>query len=86
MTGSLLMEKVQDKDLQRQWQTKLTPLNQAIKKLNELRTISKEEVTELEWLEAVMEFCEARDDERNFFWDTFVRQELPDFSSRETNL
>ena len=86
MTGSLLLEKVQNKDLQHQWQTKLAPLYQALRKLNKLRMKPEGEVTEMEYLEAVMELCEARDEERIFFWDTFVRQELPDFSGHETNL
>ena len=48
----------------------------ALKKLRTTRQTQEQDQTKLEYLEVALRFSEARDDERNFFWDTFVEPRI----------
>ncbi len=74
MKGSLVLEKVNDPDLQREWHQYLEKLDTALKNLRKARQLQGQDQSKLEYLEIALRFSEARDDERNFFFDTFVEQ------------
>ena len=72
MKGSLILERIKDPQLRHEWHSRLDQLQSALEQLNKVRKSQGSRESELEYLEAVLRFAEARDDERNFFWDTFV--------------
>ena len=72
MKASLILEMINDTDLQRQWHQYLEKMDAALKKLRTARQSQGQDQTRMEYLEAALRFSEARDDERNFFWDNFV--------------
>jgi len=76
MKGSLILDRIHDPDLQREWHNRLDRLYSALGNLNKVRRSSNRGAAQGDYLEAVLQFAEARDDERNFFWDTFVEQRL----------
>ena len=50
-------------------------MQKSMKKLNEIRLRGDRDPLRLEYYEAVLEFIEARDNERNYFWDAFVKKD-----------
>ncbi len=72
MKGDLILEKVNNPKLRMQWHKHLNKLTKALKKLNEIRATTEKDQTQMLYFEAVLEFMEARDNERNFFWDNFI--------------
>ncbi|HWR83391.1 MAG TPA: hypothetical protein VN285_08815 [Candidatus Deferrimicrobium sp.] len=72
MRGSVIIERLNDPDLRRQWHSRLEGLAKALERLERARESHGRSVPNLEYLEAVLQFADARDDERNFFWDVFV--------------
>ena len=72
MKGSVIIEKLRNPELRREWDKYLYKLTKTIKKMNEAKHSLLQDPTGLEYLEAVLAFTEARDEERNFFWDAFV--------------
>lgn len=72
MKGSVIIEKLRNPELRREWDKYVYKLAKSIKKLNEAKHSLLQDPTGLEFLEAVLAFTEARDEERNFFWDAFV--------------
>jgi len=78
MKGSLILDKIKDRQLRRQWHSRLDQLHSALDKLSKVRKSQGSRESELEYLEAVLRFADARDDERNFFWDTFVEDRVDD--------
>ena len=78
MKGSLILDRIKDPQLRREWHSRLDQLHSALDKLNKVRKSQGSRESELEYLEAVLRFAEARDDERNFFWDTFVEDRVDD--------
>ena len=78
MKGSLILDKIKDSQLRRQWHSRLDQLHSAMDKLRKVRKSQGSRESELEYLEAVLRFAEARDNERNFFWDTFVEDRVDD--------
>ena len=78
MKGSLILDKIKDRQLRRQWHSRLDQLYSALDKLSKVRKSQGSRESELEYLEAVLRFADARDDERNFFWDTFVEDRVDD--------
>ena len=78
MKGSLILDKIKDRQLRRQWHSRLDQLYSALDKLSKVRKSQGSRESELEYLEAVLRFADARDDERNFFWDSFVEDRVDD--------
>jgi hypothetical protein len=78
MKGSLILERIKDPQLRHKWHNHLDQLHSALDQLNKVRRSPTDEPSELEYIEAVLRFAEARDDERNFFWDTFVEERVDD--------
>jgi hypothetical protein len=77
MKGSLVIERVNDPQTRREWLTQLRRLRKAIDEIEKSNRIPvSADPTRMAYLEAVMEFTEARDAERNFFWDAFIDQRL----------
>ncbi len=76
MKGSLILDRIKDPKLRDVWHLRLDQLYSALDKLNDVRHPLGNEPSELEYLEAVLRFAEARDNERNYFWDTFVEQRV----------
>jgi len=72
MKGSLILDRIKNPQLRDEWHNCLDQLQSALDSLNKVRQSPSNEPSELEYLEAVLRFAEARDNERNFFWDTFV--------------
>ena len=87
MRGDLVLDRITDLDLRRRWHQHLSRLSKAIKGLPEARMTADNDPTGLAYLEAAMEFVDARDAERTFYWDTFVRRGTPDmqFTHVETD-
>ena len=78
MKGSLILDKIKDRQLRHQWHSRVDQLHSALDKLSKVRMSQGSGESELEYLEAVLRFAEARDNERNFFWDTFVEDRVDD--------
>jgi hypothetical protein len=78
MKGSLILERIKNPQLRHEWHNRLDQLQSALNKLTKVRHLAGSQNSELEYLEAVLRFAEARDDERNFFWDTFVEERVDD--------
>jgi len=78
LRGNLVLDRIIDLNLRRQWHQHLSRLSKAIKGLTEARMTADNDPTGLAYLEAAMEFVDARDAERTFYWDTFVRPGTPD--------
>jgi len=78
MKGSLILDRIKDPQLRHEWHSRLDQLYSALDKLNKVRKSQGSRESELQYLEAVLRFAEARDDERNFFWDTFVEDSVDD--------
>jgi hypothetical protein len=76
MKGSLILEKVNDPVLRHEWEKRLVKLNKALKHLVEIKYTSNDELSKMEYIQAVLEFAEARDNERQFFWDKFVEMRV----------
>jgi hypothetical protein len=74
MKGNLIIDKISDPKLRQEWAVHLTPLYKALKNLVETKVLQEDRMSELEYLEAAMQFIEARDRERTFFWDTFMQK------------
>ncbi len=74
MKGSLILEKLNDPLLRSKWYKELVPLHKALKDLQSFNVAHTDDVNEMEYMEAAMAFIEARDNERLFFWDNFVRK------------
>ena len=87
MRGNFVLDRIVDKDLRQRWHVHLSRLSKAIKGLTEARMTADNDPTGLAYLEAAMEFVEARDAERTFYWDTFVRPGTADkkFTNVETD-
>ncbi len=80
MKGSLILEKVNDRQLRNEWQGYLSELEAALENLGRAIDSPVWGSSRMQYLEAVLRFAEARDNERNFFWDTFVEPRVPDVS------
>lgn len=78
MNGDLILEKVNDRTLRMGWHKHLAELQKALKKLNEIRISTEKDPNQMMYFEAVLEYMEARDNERNFFWDYFVNKQAND--------
>jgi hypothetical protein len=76
MKGSLIYDRLHDPDLKREWHRRLDRLHSALERLNRVRRSSGKGAAAVEYLEAVLQFAEARDHERNFFWETFVEERV----------
>ncbi|MEW5994571.1 MAG: hypothetical protein AB1744_09260 [Candidatus Zixiibacteriota bacterium] len=76
MKGSLILERVNDPELRGQWQGHLEELRASLHRLQAVLQIEDERSFRMQYLEAVLQFAEARDKERNFFWDTFVEERV----------
>jgi hypothetical protein len=76
MKGSLILEKINDPALQFEWHEYLVKLQSALDDLIAVRRKPEDDPARLKYLEAVMQFADARDDERTFFWDTFVEERI----------
>jgi hypothetical protein len=76
MKGSLILERIRNPQLRRKWHNCLDELHSALAQLNKVRHSPDDKTSEPGYLEAVLRFAEARDDERNFFWDTFVEERV----------
>ncbi len=74
MKGSLILEKINDPALRRVWHGRLEKLYAALENLNKVRQAQNKDPSKLQYLEAVLRFADARDDERTFFWDTFIEE------------
>ena len=72
MQGSVVLDKLNDPALRTEWNLYLQKLYKALKHLNEMKFTADQDPTRLAYMEAVLEFAEARDQERNFFWQSFV--------------
>ena len=77
MNGNLILDKVNDPQLQSQWHQYLNEMGKTLKKLEAVRYSSADDPTKLEYLQALLDFIEARDRERNFFWKVFVKKGTP---------
>lgn len=80
MNGDLILDKVNDPELRDEWHRHLNSVQKALKKMNEIRITSEKDPTQLQYFEAVLEYMEARDNERNFFWDKFVNKQTSDIN------
>ena len=78
MKGSLILEKIKNPQLRHEWHHRLDQLHSALDQLKKARRLPSDETSELQYLEAVLLFAEARDNERSFFWDTFVEERIDD--------
>ena len=76
MKGSLILEKVHDPKLRKEWRSYLDELRAALKNLDRIAALKHPAASKMQYLEAVLQFAEARDKERNFFWDTFVEERI----------
>lgn len=77
--NNLLFDKISDPNLQREWHQYLALIRASIENLKNLRHSDIDnEMRDFNYFEAVLEFLDARDDERNYFWDTFIRPGSPD--------
>jgi hypothetical protein len=76
MKGSLILDRIHDPELQREWHRRLDQLHAALENLNRVRQAPDRKAVLAEYLEAVLQFAEARDHERTFFWDTFVEERV----------
>ncbi len=76
MKGSIIIERINNPELRDEWHNRLDKLNIEIKKLYKIRQTLGAESTEVDYLEAVLRFAEARDNERTFFWDTFMEERV----------
>ncbi|MFQ6008697.1 MAG: hypothetical protein ACE5K8_07075 [Candidatus Zixiibacteriota bacterium] len=72
MKGSIILDRLQDPELKREWLRYVDILQSTLERLNKVRQSSGKGAAVGEYLEAVLQFAEARDQERNFFWDAFV--------------
>jgi hypothetical protein len=72
MKGSLILERVNDPVLRHEWSKRLAKLDKAMKNLKEMDFLAGHDPNNMEYMQAVLEFTDARDEERTFFWDTFV--------------
>jgi len=82
MHGNLLLNRITDKKFQEEWHLHLAPLYASLRRLNELRFSREDDPTGMKYLEAAMESIEARDAERNYFWDVFVRKDAKQQESK----
>ena len=78
MQGSVILEKLADPALRSEWSKFLHKLDKALRHLNELKYTTDQDPTKLAYMEAVLEFAEARDQERIFFWESFVERRMSD--------
>ena len=76
MKGSLILDKINDEALQREWHPYVVRLKSALDHLDAVWKKPEDDPARLKYLEAVMQFADARDDERTFFWDTFVEERV----------
>ena len=68
MDGDLILEKVNDLKLRMEWHKHLSELQKALKKLNEIRVSTEKDPLQMQYFEAVLEYMEARDKERIYFY------------------
>ena len=78
MNGNLIIEKINDPALRQEWHGYLSLLYASLKRLNVIRLNPAEDPSRMKYVEAVMEFIDARDKERTFFWDNFIRAGVQD--------
>ncbi len=78
MQGSLILEKLKDPNLRHEWQQYLSKLNKELKELSQVHLTHSDDLNEIEYLQLVLDYIEARDNERVFFWDNFVRKGTED--------
>lgn len=83
MQGSLILEKLKDPILRQKWQQHISSLNKELKVLSQMHLTHPDEFNEIEYLQIVLDYIEARDNERVFFWDNFVRQGTEDKASKK---
>ncbi len=77
--NNLLFDKISDPNLQREWHQYLALIRASIENLKNLRHSDiEDEMKDFNYFEAVLEFLDARDEERTYFWDTFIRPGSPD--------
>ena len=76
MRGSLILDRLNDPDLQQEWHNRLDRLHSALENLKKVRRPPGKRAVAGVYLEAVLQFAEARDHERTFFWDTFVEERV----------
>lgn len=78
MQGSLILEKLKDPILRQKWQQHISKLNKELKEISQVHHTESSEFDEIEYIQVVLDYIEARDNERVFFWDTFVRMGTED--------
>jgi hypothetical protein len=76
MRGSLILDRIDDPYLRERWRQSLGDLRIALNRLDNLLETEDPRLLKAQYLEAVLQFAEARDHERNFFWDMFIEQRL----------
>ena len=84
MQGSLILEKFKDPILRQKWQQYLSKLNKELKVLSQVHLTDSDDFNEIEYLQVVLDYIEARDNERVFFWDNFVRKGTEDKAMKKT--
>ena len=84
MQGSLILEKLKDPILRQKWQQYLSKLNKELKELSQVHLTDPGDFNEIEYLQVVLDYIEARDNERVFFWDNFVRKGTEDKAMKKT--
>ena len=84
MQGSLILEKLKDPILRKKWQQQISALNKELKTLSQMHLTHSDEFNEIEYLQVVLDYIEARDNERVFFWDNFVRKGTEDKAPHTT--
>ena len=76
MKGSLVLEKLNSPALRREWDRYLSELGAALKALNAVKHTAINDPGNLAYMEAVLRFAEARDEERTFFWQSFIEERI----------
>jgi hypothetical protein len=76
MKGSLILERVANPILREKWVAYLEESRTALIRLQNILMNEDEKAFKANYIDAVLQFAEARDNERNFFWDKFVEQRM----------
>lgn len=63
--------------LRQQWEAKVVRLGRALRELEVARKNRENDPTNLEYFEAVIQFADARDEERLFYWENFYEERTP---------
>ena len=86
MKGSVVLEKINDRLNQMRWEAKLVKLAKAFKDLNTAIATKANDPTGMQYFEAVTNFAEARDEERNVFWECFIEERQEDITVKTARI